>query len=47
MSEISNQVLNQQEDPAKKKKPAKKASADGLNEKINGLLLDDEDQEQQ
>lgn len=47
MNEISSQVLNQQEDPAKKKKPTKKASADGLNEKINGLLLDDEDQEQQ
>ena len=48
MGEISNQVLNQQqEDQLKKKKPTKKASADGLDQKINGLLLDgDEEQEQ-
>ena len=48
MSEISSQVLNKQED-SKKKKHAKKASADGkagadfLNEKINGLLADEDE----
>jgi hypothetical protein len=30
-----------------KKKHAKKASIDGINDKINGLLLDDESSQQQ
>ena len=48
LTEISNQPANKLED-SKKKKHAKKASADGkaggdfLNDKLNGLLVDDEE----
>lgn len=45
MNEISNQVLNKQEEP-KKKKLAKKGSSDRANDKVNGLLLDDDEEAQ-
>lgn len=46
MNEISNQVLNKPEQQAKPKKHVKKGSIDGLDNKLNNLLLDDEDQTQ-
>lgn len=45
MSEISNQVLNKPEQQAKPRNHVKKGSIDGLDHKLNNLLLDDEEEQ--